>query len=82
MKLIKSDIELYDHTNDKAITFSIIHNLPEVPGLSVQDALDNWLQRTDDYTDTSFANYIRSKVSEAAVFTVQEFQKKFPEFKL
>ncbi len=41
--------------------FWIIHNLPETQGLNIQGALDNWLVRTDKYTDKSFCDYINSK---------------------
>lgn len=40
---------------------TICHNMPETQGLSIEDALPNWLARTRDYTAQSFVDYIMSK---------------------
>lgn len=42
-------------------TFTICHNMPETLGLSIQDAFQNWIARTNKYTDNSFVAYIDSK---------------------
>lgn len=43
------------------IKFIICHNLPNAFGLNIDGAFDNWLARTSEYTDESFAEYIMSK---------------------
>lgn len=45
------------------ITIAIEHNLGSQFGLSIEDAFDNWLVRTDDYTSESFCNYLKGKDS-------------------
>lgn len=54
-QLQKSEIQL---SNGKK--FCIIHNLPDFR-LDIDAALQNWLARTDEFTDESFCKYIRSK---------------------
>jgi hypothetical protein len=39
----------------------IVHNLPNQFGLSIENALDNWLARTKDYTEEAFIKYINDK---------------------
>lgn len=47
--------------NGKAYAFKIYHNLPDIQGLSFKDALMNWIVRTDEITEESLCEYIRSK---------------------
>jgi len=58
--ILKADIQF---TVNKYNTrkFSIIHNLPEIKGMSLSDAVDNWAARTSDYSANSLAKYIRDK---------------------
>lgn len=55
--------------------FAVVHNLPKIPGLRIEDALDNWLARTDDYTAESFCEYINDKPIEYSAMTEEEFEK-------
>lgn len=45
----------------KEYSFNVWHNLPENSGLSLSDAVQNWICRTNDYTAKSLCNYIDSK---------------------
>lgn len=54
--------------------FEIMHNLPDVTGISFTDALNSWLARTDTFTDQSFVDYVRSKNTGFLVFTEKEFE--------
>lgn len=45
----------------KRVSFEVEHNMPEVLGLSLQDAVENWAVRTDDPTPESLIAYINSK---------------------
>lgn len=55
------------------IEFKIIHNLPD----QIEAAVQNWVVRTDDYTDKSLCDYINSKrergLSDHYAFTEEEF---------
>lgn len=44
--------------------FEIVHNLPDHFGLSLKDALTNWIYRTKEYTVESLCDYINSKNTE------------------
>jgi len=58
-KLTKSDVSF--EVDNKPVSFSIVHNLIDVKGLSFEDALSIWLTRTKRFTATSLCNYINSK---------------------
>jgi len=47
----------------KSVQFDVEHNLPDISGLSMSDAVTNWVHRTDDYTAESLSEYINSKDS-------------------
>lgn len=49
----------FNHGNIK-VRFIVKHNLEEY-GLNIEDALTNWLVRTDEYTSKSFCDYVVSK---------------------
>lgn len=51
----RSEIELSNGSK-----FVIVHNLPDF-GLDINSALQNWLVRTDKFTDENFCEYIMSK---------------------
>ncbi len=71
MQMTNSTVNFNVH--DEPRSFNIVHNLPDVPGLRIEDALENWLARTDDYSADSFVKYIRSKETDYSVFTEDEF---------
>lgn len=54
--------QLYKN-NKKWKVLEIITNLPKTKGLSVDDAFESWLARTDKYTEESLVEYINSKSS-------------------
>ncbi len=72
MKWTKSFIKFNVDLEPKE--FFIIHNLPETFGQSITEALDNWLARTEDFTDSSFVNYINSKDTEHIAMTEDEYK--------
>lgn len=41
--------------------FSVVSNLPKDFGLNIEDAFQNWLYRTSDFTAESFVEYVNSK---------------------
>lgn len=53
--------------------FSIFHNLEQF-GLNIDDALINWLARTNVYTNKSFCEYLEDKDPENIIaLTAKEF---------
>ena len=40
----------------------VVHNLPDTPGLSFEDAVPNWALRTTKYTPDSLCDYINEKM--------------------
>ncbi len=59
MNFFKSEVSL--NVGGKQVKFSVIHNLPETFGLSFENALENWMHRTDTFTAKSLVKYIKSK---------------------
>lgn len=62
--LINSTISFYvgkQGKKKKKIEFNVNHNLPEVPGLSLNDAVVNWSARTNTFTAQSLSDYINGK---------------------
>lgn len=59
MKL--SEIEIEFEFAGVQFHWEIVHNLPKTRGMSIGDALENYIARTDTPTDTGFCNYIQSK---------------------
>lgn len=56
------------------VDFSIVHNINPNDGMgSIEDALDNWLARTNEYTAKSLVNYINSKKVHQA-YTYEQFE--------
>lgn len=54
--------------------FKVYHNLPEIKGLSLDDALQNWLVRTNKFTAGSLCAYIRKKNTEYKIYTENEWK--------
>lgn len=73
MKLIKADVEF--KVKGKPIKFSVIHNLPNDFGLSFNNALDNWLERTNTFTAHSLCKYILSKQTGFVAITENQYQR-------
>jgi len=67
----KGDVKF--NLGKKPISFSIYNNLPNVPGLRLEDAVTNWLARTDEYTDESLCAYIMSKDINLRAYTASQF---------
>lgn len=74
----ESEVTL-EHTKKGKIKFKIITNLPDVPGLRVQDAAENWSVRTEDFTAESFCNYINSKHTGFVAVTEEAYLKMLEE---
>jgi len=76
--------EIRFKVEDISISFDVYHNLPNTKGLSIDDAVENWVNRTKKYTakslckyinDKSLCNYINDKNTEFKCFTESEFKK-------
>lgn len=73
MNLLKSKVEF--KVNNRPITFVIIHNLKNRFGMSFNDALDNWLARTNEFTATSLCEYIKSKDESFVAMTEKQYKR-------
>ena len=62
-------------TNNGKIQFTVIHNLPEIKGLSLSDAVTNWSARTTKYTAFSLCRYIMNKHTEYVAMTEYQYRK-------
>lgn len=49
------------NVDGKPVAFKVIHNCPETEGLSMNDAVINWVHRTDEYTAESLCAYVNGK---------------------
>ena len=70
------------HDDDMQIILSFMHNMPEVIGLSIGDAIENWAARinhTDEVNEDNFVNYINSKHTGYVIHSVEQFIKDHPE---
>ncbi len=72
IKLTISDIEI--SVEGEEIKFTLYHDLPNITGLSLQDAVDNWIPRTLEYTAESLCKYIMSKNSGYICITEEQFK--------
>lgn len=61
MKIEMQSADIYFNVGKKHHTFTIYHNLPQVQGMNVEDAVINWVMRTVRYTPESLCKYIVSK---------------------
>jgi len=68
-KLVKAEFELPNGTK-----FTVWHNHPDVIGMSVHDAFENWLVRTTTFTATSFIAYVKSKHLPYTILSDQEYK--------
>ena len=59
MKLQKHTMQF--RLNGKLTQFTIEHNLPNTHGMDIDNAIENWANRTKEYTAESLCNYIKSK---------------------
>lgn len=66
-KFLKANIKF--KVDGKPIEFSVYHNLPQIRGLSIKDAVVNWSARTKKYTDKSLCKYIMKKQTGYCCFT-------------
>lgn len=72
MELIKSEVKF--KIDGKEIQFYIIHNLPNMFGLSFNNALHSWLARTKEFTSNSLVEYIDSKNTGYVAMTEFEYE--------
>lgn len=73
MQFYKADVKF--KVKGKPVQFSVIHNLPDVFGLSFDNALDNWIVRTKEYTAESLCQYIMSKQTDHVAMTEEQFER-------
>lgn len=71
IELIKVDVSFF--VNKRKVEFSVVHNMPEIFGLSFECALDNWFARTKHYTARSLCKYIMSKNTGHVCMTMDQF---------
>jgi len=78
MRLFKADISFSikhtDGTNIR-VRFSVVHNLSETRGLDISAAVENWVERTREFTAKSLCNYIKSKDPEFVCMTMNQYKK-------
>lgn len=72
LKLFKADIEF--KVNGKPVKFSVYHNLPKIKGMSMDDAVENWVHRTKVFSAKSLCRYIMSKHTEYVCMTEGTFR--------
>ncbi len=60
-KVILQKSEINFEVKGTKVSFTIIHNLPKVRGLCIEDAISNWSARTKDYSSYSLVGYIMGK---------------------
>lgn len=70
-EVIKSIVKF--RANGKKRVVAVVHNMPETPGLSFDDAFNNWVHRTTEHTSESFVAYVRSKHTGCMIMTVDKF---------
>lgn len=74
-ELLPTDETHFQLSNGKLL--KIFHNIPN----EINAALDNWLARTNKYTEQSFCDYINSKrergLCEHVAYTEKEYNKLF-----
>jgi len=75
MKLKKSNVQF--KVNNRLIKFVVVHNLNKRFGMSFNDALDNWLARTNEFTATSLCEYIKSKDESFVAMTEKQYKRLF-----
>ena len=54
--------------------FKIYHNMDDVRGISFEDALSNWMFRTNSFTPEGLCDYVRAKDPLATIFTEKEWE--------
>jgi hypothetical protein len=70
-KITVSDIELSNGS-----VMRIFHNLPTQGINTIQDAVNSWTARTDDYSPESFCKYVNGKFTGGKTFAMTEQQYK------
>lgn len=55
------------------ISFTIYTTLPELHGLSIEDAVNSWVYRTEEYTAESLVTYITNKDTGFIAITEEEY---------
>jgi len=61
--------------NERGFKFCIVHNLTNQFGLSLENALESWIVRTDECTEESLVKYIKAKGNYIAM-TEREYNNK------
>ncbi len=59
MKLQQNTIQF--RVNGKLTQFTVEHNLPNTHGMDIDNAIENWANRTKEYTAESLCEYIKGK---------------------
>ena len=59
----------------KLYKFEIIHKMPQQRGLTIEDAVNNWLYRTTEFTADSLCEYINTKTGFKVAMTRAEHDK-------
>lgn len=62
--------------NGVPFEFTVFHTLPDVFSLSMSDAVNSWVHRTNDYSEQSLCDYINSKNTEGKAYTSKQLRDK------
>lgn len=73
VKILKFDAEFV--VRDTEIQWSVYHNLRKKFGISIDDALQNWLLRTRKFTAESFCEYVMSKDQSFVCMTEKQWKR-------
>lgn len=69
LHLFRGEIEV----NGRKEIITVYHNLPSAHGLSIIDAVENWVIRTKKFTAKSLCKYVMSKDESFVCITEKRF---------
>ena len=78
MNLKSATVEF--NVNNKKTSFIVYHNLPDIQGLSLGEAVINWVNRTIHFDAKSLCDYIKSKNTGYICMTEKNFKKSNNEY--
>ena len=73
LKLMEATCEF--NVDGIQVKFKVIHNLPEIKGMSFMDAFNSCLYRTKTYTSISLCNYIKKKDDSFIAMTESQYKR-------
>lgn len=61
--------------NEVKYKFEVVHDMPNTFGLSLKDAVHNWVSRTDSFKLNSLIKYINSKEPNVFIMSADKYEK-------